>query len=506
MSGLPSGWVRVNLDEIAEVQGGIQKQQKRRPVENKFPFLRVANVGSGTLDLEDVHEVELFEGELERFVLRPGDLLVVEGNGSVSQLGRAARWSGEIENCVHQNHLIRVRPGPAISAKFLELLWNSSTVSGQLRRVAASTSGLHTLSTAKLKRVSLALPPLEEQWRIVAALEEQLSRLDAAVASVHTAKRETTRLLQSIYDDAASGRVADGWRDVSGGTKTEELRNGWMWRTPSDLTDGAKENIVIGPFGSNLKVSDYEDSGVPLVFVRNIRSGNFKSTRYVSQRKAEELKSHSAVFGDLLITKMGEPPGDAAAYREVEDGIVTADCIRLRPSECWNVDYLAVAVNSTLVRRQIEAATRGVAQRKVSLARFRDEVRIPVPPENLQVRVMGEVSERVSKVRRLQEALTRAEKWAEALRRSLLAEAFAGRLVSQNSADEPAEALLTRIRAEREAAGATKPRRRSPRRAPAQRKQAPDTAPAPDAPPQPRADAPALATATQPTLDLEIPS
>jgi type I restriction enzyme S subunit len=93
------------------------------------------------------------------------------------------------------------------------------------------------------------------------------------------------------------------------------------------------------------------------------------------------------------------------------------------------------------------------------------------------------------------------------LRRSLLAEAFAGRLIPQNPTAEPADTLLARIRAEREATGATKSRRRSPGRAPAQRKQKPDSAPpAPGAPPPPPADAPALATATQPTLDLEIPS
>ncbi|QES08838.1 hypothetical protein DEJ44_26570 [Streptomyces venezuelae] len=504
MIGLPSGWVQVSLDEIAEVQGGIQKQQKRRPVRHKYPFLRVANVASGSLNLQDVHEIELFEGELGRFVLRPGDLLVVEGNGSVSRLGRAARWNGEIENCVHQNHLIRVRPGPAISTKFLEFLWNSPAVSEQLRGVAASTSGLYTLSTAKLKRVSIALPPLEEQRRIVIALEEQMSRLDAALRSVRTAKEGSVGLLQSIYDDAASGRIADAWQGR--GVDADSLRSGWEWRTPSDLTDGLKENIVIGPFGSNLKVSDYEESGVPLVFVRNIRSGNFKSTKYVAPQKAEELGSHSVTFGDLLITKMGDPPGDAAVYREPEDGIVTADCIRLRPSVRWNVDYLAVAVNSTLVRRQIEAATRGVAQRKVSLARFRNEIRIPVPPEYLQDRVVEEVGDRVSKVRRVQEALARAEAWAEALRRSLLAEAFAGRLVPQDAADESAEALLVRIHAEREAAGVTKSRARSPRRAPTQRKHTPDSAPAADAPPHPSADARALATAIQPTLDMEIPS
>ena len=76
----------------------------------------------GTLLLDELHEVELFDGELDRYRLLDGDLLVVEGNGSPQQIGRAARWHDEIPGCVHQNHLIRVRPGPDLDPDFLDLL------------------------------------------------------------------------------------------------------------------------------------------------------------------------------------------------------------------------------------------------------------------------------------------------------------------------------------------------------------------------------------------------
>ena len=113
------------IGDLAEVSGGIQKQPKRRPRENRYPFLRVANVGRGHLDLSDVHEIELFEGEIDRFRLSKGDMLVVEGNGSVNQIGRAALWDGQIEDCVHQNHLIRVRPGEGLLPQYLALCWNA---------------------------------------------------------------------------------------------------------------------------------------------------------------------------------------------------------------------------------------------------------------------------------------------------------------------------------------------------------------------------------------------
>lgn len=204
---LPPGWAWAMLDEVTEIQGGIQKQQKRRPVQNKYPFLRVANVLRGELDLSEVHEVELFEGELEKLRLKDGDLLVVEGNGSPGHIGRAARWHGEISDTVHQNHLIRARPGSAIHAKFLEFLWNSPIVSEQLKELAGSTSGLLTLSVSKLRRVRLPLPPLAEQRCIVAALEDQLSRLDVAIGTIESLVVRGQILRRSLLQEAFAGRL-----------------------------------------------------------------------------------------------------------------------------------------------------------------------------------------------------------------------------------------------------------------------------------------------------------
>ena len=124
-TGLPRHWEQVLIGDECEVQGGIQKQPSRAPGRHAYPYLRVANVYRNRLDLTDIKEFELIEGELDRYRLTPGDLLVVEGNGSPSQIGRSAMWTGEIENCVHQNHIIRVRPSQRLVPEFLNLQWNA---------------------------------------------------------------------------------------------------------------------------------------------------------------------------------------------------------------------------------------------------------------------------------------------------------------------------------------------------------------------------------------------
>jgi len=135
---LPQGWVWASVEQISEIQGGIQKQPSRAPIKNKYPFLRVANVARGKLKLDEVHEIELFPGELERLALVAGDVLIVEGNGSLTEIGRCALWDNSIANTVHQNHLIRVRPIGVVS-RFVETWLNSLGGIEKLTRLAATT-------------------------------------------------------------------------------------------------------------------------------------------------------------------------------------------------------------------------------------------------------------------------------------------------------------------------------------------------------------------------------
>ena len=204
---LPEGWVWASVMQVAEVQGGIQKQPKRAPANNAFPFLRVANVLRGTLNLEQVHEIELFPGELEKLRLVSGDLLIVEGNGSPAQIGRMATWKGEIEDCVHQNHIIRARPHSGITSQFVESYWNSPAGSLRVMLVASSTSGLYTLSVRKVNDLPVPLPPFAEQHRIVAEVERRLSVVQQAETVVGASLKRAGRLRQSILKQAFSGKL-----------------------------------------------------------------------------------------------------------------------------------------------------------------------------------------------------------------------------------------------------------------------------------------------------------
>jgi type I restriction enzyme S subunit len=203
---IPESWCWTPIGEVSEIRGGIQKQPKRTPKKHAFPYLRVANVLRGRLDLSQVKQMELFEGELETYRLKTGDLLVVEGNGSLTEIGRSAIWGGEIENCVHQNHIIRVRVRGCIP-EYVDAFWNSRFGTSIITARAVTTSGLYSLSTKKVAAIPLPLPPLEEQREIMHRTDALLRLADAVEERVSVATSRADKLTHSALAKAFRGEL-----------------------------------------------------------------------------------------------------------------------------------------------------------------------------------------------------------------------------------------------------------------------------------------------------------
>ena len=210
LPGLPEGWCWATVDQVAEVTGGLTKNPARGSLPVKYPYLRVANVYADEVRLDDVRTIGVSEAEFERVVLRRGDLLVVEGNGSADQIGRVAEWKGDVEPCCHQNHLIKVRA--CLLSAYLprwSLLWLLSPAGRQaVLEKASSTSGLHTLSLSKVKAIPVPVAPIAEQ---AAAVRVTDCLRDVAQVAHQQVKAETVvrapALRQAILKRAFSGKL-----------------------------------------------------------------------------------------------------------------------------------------------------------------------------------------------------------------------------------------------------------------------------------------------------------
>jgi type I restriction enzyme S subunit len=172
----PKGWPTAELGRHADVQGGVQVSAKRAALPVELPYLRVANVMRGRLDLTEIKMIRVTASEALRTNLVPGDVLVVEGHGNPNEIGRAAVWDGSITTCTHQNHLIRVRPGlGSLTPEYVETFLNSDVGRRILIHNGKTTSGLNTISTRNVKEVRIPLPPTGLQ----SVFAEQIQRIEA---------------------------------------------------------------------------------------------------------------------------------------------------------------------------------------------------------------------------------------------------------------------------------------------------------------------------------------
>ena len=202
---LPAGWVWATLAQLGEVRLGRQRSPKRATGPNMRPYMRAANVTWNGLDISDVKEMDFTQTEYETYGLWAGDILLSEASGSPDEVGKPAVWNAEIDNCCFQNTLIRVRAEPElVPYVYCHLL--SDARSGALGRAARGV-GIHHLGAQRAETWVVGLPPLAEQYRIVAEVERRLSVAQQAAAAVEASLQRAERLRQSILKRAFSGEL-----------------------------------------------------------------------------------------------------------------------------------------------------------------------------------------------------------------------------------------------------------------------------------------------------------
>lgn len=201
------------IKDIACVIGGLTKNSKRNNFEKKVPYLRVANVYENELKLDDVTEIGIQPNELRRVSLEYEDLLIVEGNGSLDQIGRAAIWREEIQECVHQNHLIKVRANKEILyPTFLLFYFMSPQGKEEIVSRATSGAGLYTLSISKISSINVPVYSLPDQHEIVRRIEQLFAYADTIEKQVNSALTRVNSLIQSILAKAFRGELTAQWR------------------------------------------------------------------------------------------------------------------------------------------------------------------------------------------------------------------------------------------------------------------------------------------------------
>ena len=199
----PESWELSSFDDLFVMVSGVTKGQKvaaDKAVE--APYLRVANVQRGYLDLSVIKKITVQKTDLERYALRGGDVLMTEG-GDWDKLGRAAIWRDEIPGCIHQNHIFRVRaPSGEVSPEWIMTYVNSFLGRTFFEDASKQTTNLASINMTQLRGCPIPLPPLAEQHRIVTKVDQLMALCDRLEAGLATADETRRRLLEALLAEA----------------------------------------------------------------------------------------------------------------------------------------------------------------------------------------------------------------------------------------------------------------------------------------------------------------
>ncbi|XOB94244.1 restriction endonuclease subunit S [Pseudomonadota bacterium 24LQ007] len=191
---VPAHWRVASLRWYASIQGGVAKGKNynaETPVVD-LPYLRVANVQNGFCDLSSVSTVTVAVSEVDRYRLHPGDVLMNEG-GDNDKLGRGAVWQGQVENCLHQNHVFAIRPNRHLLPYWLSMFTRSAAARSYFYLYSKQSTNLASISSSNVMSCPLPFPSTQEQRQILGFLDHETAKIDALI-------REQERLIELLQE------------------------------------------------------------------------------------------------------------------------------------------------------------------------------------------------------------------------------------------------------------------------------------------------------------------
>lgn len=204
---VPAHWELNRLKQVAQVRGGVAKGRdlgERDTV--SLPYIRVANVQDGYLSLEDIADITVADDEVERYSLQSGDVLMNEG-GDFDKLGRGFIWHGQVEPCLHQNHVFAVRPSERIESKWLNLITSSSYAKHYFILKSKQSTNLASISSTNLKGLPVLVPPENERNEIIEFVETEVGKITKALKNIEMQILKLEELRKITIHNAVTGKI-----------------------------------------------------------------------------------------------------------------------------------------------------------------------------------------------------------------------------------------------------------------------------------------------------------
>lgn len=496
MSGIPNTWTWTTINKVSvKVTDGTHHSPKNFAT-GEYKYLTAKNVRVGRLELDDITYIpkQVHDEIYSRCDVQLNDVLLVKdgvntGMSAVNTLDEPFSLLSSVGV---------IRPATCLSPHYLAHWFNGPTARQVMADQVAGVA-ITRMTLEKINAFPVPIAPRREQERIVAALDERLSELDASVASLERAERNLVRYRAAVLAAACSGKLVPTEADLArragrsyepadqllarilaerrkantkakyeepaqpDTSKLPKLPEGWVWATVAQLG-----NAVTGKTPPTSEPRFYEGGSIPFFKPTDLNAGfNVRSAdSLITPLGADETTV--IPVGSPMVTCIGATIGKtgyarvAGATNQQINSVVN----ERQPAVMQWLYWFFISPGGYKAILERAAATTLPILNKGNF----EKILVPLPPVTEQVRILEEVDRHLSRADALAASIAQSKRRAQRLRRAILAAAFQGRLVPQDPNDEPASVLLDRIRtqaATAEAATASAPRRGRPPAPPA---------------------------------------
>jgi type I restriction enzyme S subunit len=436
-------WSSTSLSDIlSSLESGSRPKGGVKGISEGIPSIGGEHLSSdGKFKFGNIRYVpEEFANKMSKGLIKEDDVLVVKDGATTAKVSFVDK-TFPYKTAFVNEHVFICRVSEQINPKLVFwYLWSQEGQNRILANFKGSAQGGITTSFAQ--NTIVPLPPLNEQHRIVAKLEELFTQLDIAVAELKSAKIQIKTYKQSVLKYAFEGRLIGNNKTINQETGLPE---GWEWKTLGDLADKITDGEHVTPKRTT--------EGYYLVSARNIQNGylSLSNVDYIPEDEYKRIiKRCNPEFGDLLISCSGSIGRVCLVPKDLKFTMVRSVALVKLQSNKHLSKFLEYQFQSPIIQSQISKLQKATAQANLFLAPIKSiQIIIPYSKNDIS-EIVTDIETRFSEADNLDKTIDLSLLQAESLRQSILKKAFEGRLVPQDQNDEPAEMLLERIKEEKE--------------------------------------------------------